>query len=527
MKWTKMLFTREKNSETKSLSTELDDITENVKSIFKDIESNKKVLKSLFGETIDFVIDDVQLGKRKGMICYFNTTININLLTDVVYKPIQHSNEINLNDGIEKLEEVVFSGLPVAVTDTYRDIIKNLLSGHIVIFIESFTKVLSIQVADVEERSITEPTSQTVIRGPKDGFVESIHTNLSLIRRRVKSQYLRFESMTVGDDTLTSVAICYLENITNEDILNDVRKRLNGMKVKGVFDSGVVEELITDHPYSPFPLMFSSERPDTVASHLIEGKVAIVVDGSPFVLSAPTVFVDFYHTTEDYTNKYFFASFIRIISYVAFFMSLTLSALYIAFTTFHYELIPTLLLVSFQVQSDGVPFPAVIEILMMELTYEILREAGTRMPRAIGPTISIVGTLVIGQAAVEAGVVSSFVLIIVALSAISSFISTDYTFSASLKLLRFFLIIMAGFLGLYGILWGWFIISIHMVSLKSFGVPYASPIAPFILQDHKDAVLRLPNFKTVTRPSYMKTKKTNGNKSQDGSSSMKEGDNWS
>jgi spore germination protein KA len=288
--------------------------------------------------------------------------------------------------------------------------------------------------------------------------------------------------------------------------LQEARSRLKAIDIHSVLDSGNIEEAITDTSFTPFPLIFNTERPDVVASGILEGKIGIIVDGSPFVLIIPAVLTDFFQSSEDYYQPFLMSSFIRIIRYVSFMVALILPSLYVGVTTYHQELLPTDLLISIQAQREGVPFPAVIEILIMELTFEILREAGVRMPRAVGQTVSIVGALVIGQAAVEAGLVSNVLVIVVSFTAIASFVSPIYNFSISTRLLRFILIFFASVAGLYGIILFLIFMVAHLVSLRSFGVPYLTPIAPLIVEDQQDVFVRFPIWSNRTRPTYLKTK---------------------
>ncbi|HYK74740.1 MAG TPA: spore germination protein, partial [Pseudoneobacillus sp.] len=412
------------------------------------------------------------------------------------------------DDDLEAVRDKYFSALNYHYSNEYHQLVHDILNGYIILFIDRYEKALAFAIDNIEFRSITEPSTQTIIRGPKDSFTESISTNISLIRRRIKNPKLIFEEFIIGIDSRTKVSIGYLDGVINQGILEEAKKRLNSIQISSIMDSGNIEESITDEYLTPFPLVFNTERPDVVASGIIEGKIGIIVDGSPFVLVIPTVLTDFFQSSEDYYQPYLMASFVRMIRYVSFMVALILPSLYVSIVTFHQELLPTNLLVSIQAQREGVPFPAVIEVLIMELTFEILREAGVRMPRAVGQTVSIVGALVIGQAAVEAGLVSNVLVIVVAFTAIASFVSPIYNFSISTRLIRFILIFAAAVVGLYGILIALILMVAHLASLRSFGIPYLSPIAPLIMEDQQDVFIRLPNWSNRTRPTFLKTEQS-------------------
>ncbi|WP_078546344.1 spore germination protein [Litchfieldia alkalitelluris] len=478
------------------------------KKISTDLDENKKFLQNEFGQSLDFKLEDVTVGNKKGFVCYLDTMIAKNKLTEQVYQPIEEMNNdenINLtNDTIEKYRKDFFPGITFHYSKEKNELVWSILSGYTALVIDGVTTSLALEVINEDRRAIEEPSTQTIIRGPKEGFTELLNTNISLIRRRLKNQNLRFENFVIGKDTRTSVALGYVDGIINKDILSELKNRLNKIDASLILDSGNIEEYIVDKTYTPFPLTYSTERPDAITSQLVEGKAILIVDGSPFVLSVPTVFTDFFQASEDHYMPFFMGTFLRMLRYISFMVALVLPSLYVAITTFHHELLPTELLISVQAQREGVPFPAVVEIFMMELTFEVLREAGIRMPRAVGQTVSIVGALVLGQAAVEAGLVSNVLVIIVAFTAIASFVSPVFNFSIATRLLRFVLILLAAFLGLYGVLLGLVLMVIHLTSLRSFGIPYLTPVAPLLVEDQMDVFLRLPIWANKRRPTYLK-----------------------
>jgi spore germination protein KA len=478
-----------------------------------NLHRTKQRIKAIFGNTADLMIEDIKVGQRDGLLFYLTTMTDWQVVTNKVLYPLTESvdqKELILTDADwQNYGKKIFSGSQHSFIELEHEIFDAIVNGEAVIFVDGLQPVLSIKIRAIEKRSIEEPTTQTIVRGPKDGFNEDVQTSLSLIRKRIKNPALRFENYTIGSDTGTSVYLAYVDGIINKKILAEIQKRLADIDTNALFDSGVLEELVEDKTLSPFPLLYNTERPDSIAAHLISGKFALFVDGSPFVLSAPATFSDFTSVSEDYYQPFMMGTFIRLIRYLAFLTALLLPSFYVAVITYHHEMIPTQLLISVISQREGIPFPAVFEALLMEITFEILREAGIRMPRAVGGTISIVGGLVIGQAAVEAGIVSNIMVIVVALTAIASFVAPIYSFAISTRILRFIYIIIASIFGLYGVFLGMIMLVAHLSSLRSFSVPYLSPFAPFTWQDHGDVLLRLPTWAMKKRPSYMQTESPN------------------
>jgi spore germination protein KA len=478
-----------------------------------DLHRAKQQIQTVFGSTADLMIENIKIGQQDGLLFYLTTMTDWQVVTNKVLYPLTESvdqkEQILTDAQWQNYGEKIFSGSQHSFIELEQDIVDAIVNGEAVIFVDGKQSVLSIKIKAFEKRGIEEPTTQTIVRGPKDGFNEDIHTNLSLLRKRIKNPALRFENYTIGTETSTSVYLAYVDGILNKKILEEIQKRLADIDTNTLFDSGVLEELIEDKTFSPFPLLYNTERPDVIAAHLISGKFALIVDGSPFVLSAPATFSDFTSVSEDYYQPFMMGSFMRIIRYVAFLLALLLPSFYVSVITYHHEMIPTQLLISVMSQREGIPFPAVVEALLMEITFEILREAGIRMPRAVGGTISIVGGLVIGQAAVEAGIVSNIMVIVVALTAIASFVSPIYSFAISTRLLRFLYIILASVFGLYGVFLGMIMLVAHLTSLRSFSVPYLAPFAPFTWQDHGDMLIRLPVWAMKKRPSYLQTENPN------------------
>ncbi|WP_433615537.1 spore germination protein [Paenibacillus cellulositrophicus] len=376
----------------------------------------------------------------------------------------------------------------------------HLLSGDTLLFIDRIGSAVIASTKGGERRSVTEPESQTVIRGPREGFTESLRTNTALLRRKIKSPNLWLEEMQLGRVTQTDVGIMYIHGIVDEKNVDEVRKRLSVIDIDGVLESGYIEELLENTNKTIFPTIYHSERPDVIAASLLEGRIAIMVDGTPFVLLLPSTFNMFFQAAEDYYNRFDVGSLIRFLRYFSFLIGLLLPSFYVAIIGFHQEMIPTSWLLKLAVQREGVPFPAFVEAFIMETVFEILREAGVRMPRSVGNTISIVGGLVLGQAAVEAGIVSPVVVIVVSLTAIASFVSPAYNIGIAARMLRFVMLIAASMFGIYGIACMLLILVLHLCSLKSLNVPYMAPYAPMIYPDMKDSMLRMPQDYMKKRP---------------------------
>jgi spore germination protein KA len=497
-------FLRKKSKKRgKSTKEELFEQQDIPKNYSRHVVDNKKRIEELFTGAFDFKCESIKVGNHQGYITYLSTMLDKNELSNRVMLAATNRQTDQTFRNMEEMRELYFPSINYKVVDNLHQVVWSILNGEVVIMIEGYPEGLVLEIGLPPQRAIAEPSTQTIIRGPKEGFVEALPVNLQLVRKRLKNPRLRFEMFQIGSDSKTNVALGYLNDIVNEDLLKEVKERINKIDVGALLDSGNIEEFIADKSFTPFPLVYNTERPDSICGHLLEGKIAIFVDGSPFVLTVPSLFVDFFQASEDYYQPFIMASFVRLVRYSSFMIALLLPSLYVAISTFHHELMPTQLLISIQAQREGVPFPAVIEIIIMELSFEVLREAGVRMPRVVGQTVSIVGALVIGQAAVEAGLVSNVLVIVVAFTAIASFVSPIYNFSIATRLLRFVVIFSAAFMGLYGILLFLIMMVIHLVSLRSFGIPYLAPVAPFRPKDQDDVFVRFPIWKNKNRPSYL------------------------
>ena len=405
-------------------------------------------------------------------------------------------------NSIQILSERLLTAMRTQNTDDFLELVDYVFKGGVTILIDGSPQALICFVGSSLGRAIAEPVTEPVVRGSRDGFVESYLTNLFLIRRRIKSSRLKVELFRVGSISKTTVAICYVQGIAQNSLIEEVKTRINRIKMDAVPSSGTIEEMITDQSFCLFPLVEYTERPDKVSGSLMEGKVAILVDNTPMTLVVPTTFISLLQASEDYDNNFIYASFVRLLRVLSLNIALLLPAVTVAIMTFHQEIIPDKLLGIIITTRKELPFPIYVEILAMELFFEILREAGVRLPRTIGQSVSIVGGLVIGQATVNAGFVGFIPVIIVSLTAVASFTLPNYAAGTAIRILRFGLIILAALLGGVGVMMGLMFILFYLCGLRSFGVPYLSPIAPLSLGDLKDSLVRAPWWGMLTRPHF-------------------------
>lgn len=472
------------------------------KLISSDLSANEDFLRDIFHQCSDVVYRVVPINdKTKLLFVYIDGLCDTKPLDEMMLNPVRSSDK---KCEVFIFEEFVANRLrqvaQIKSTKNVNELINGILTANVAILVEGETTALLADLKGFEKRSIEEPSSESVIRGPRDGFTETLRVNTSLIRRRIRSPRLKIESFTIGKLSKTDVAIVYIEKIASDSVIEEVRKRLESIEIDGVIETGFIEEFVEDFPFSPFPQVQNTERPDIVCGSLLEGKVSILVDNTPFVLIVPMTFWSGLQAAEDYYERFIYVTFIRWIRYILFNISLLLPSIYVAVITFHPQLIPANLLISIASAREDVPFPVLFEAIMMELMFEALREAGIRLPKSIGSAVSIVGALVIGEAAVQAGIISAPMVIVVAATGIASFAVPRYNFGTAYRLLRFPILIMAGLFGLYGVILGMIAILIHLVHLRSFGVPYLSPIAPQNPKYLKDVLVRAPRWSMHRRP---------------------------
>jgi spore germination protein len=449
----------------------------------------------------------------RAVLLFLNELADSKMINEHVLKPLlinfRLSDEAdganmpsNLLDIIKDRFLTVNDVIKVAVSD----VSSHIFHGNAALWIEGADEVLVINTKNKKSRKFAEPLTEALVRGPRLGFNESLQDNLAILRQQVANPNLSVITKHVGQRTKKELAIVYFAGIVNEDLLQEVERRIDNMiELDDIPESGYIEQLIEENHMTLFPQLQSTERPDRIVAALLEGRVVILLDGIPFALIAPVTFAMLLQSPEDYYERWIPGSLIRLLRYFAAFLTIFLPSIYIAFVSFHQGLIPTTLAISIAATREGVPFPSIIESFVMEIAIEILREAGLRLPKPVGQTVGLVGGLVIGEAAVQAGIVSPIMVIVVSLTAISSFVIPQYAGGISMRVLRFGAMICAGVLGLFGVIFYFLILSIHLVKLKSFGVPYVSPAAPIYLSDWKDFVLRLPQKMMTRRPKMLFT----------------------
>lgn len=477
-----------------------------------ELEPAARFFDRLLGVNNDFVMRRFHVfGRYSAILCYFANMVDQSLVNKDILKPFMYvpphleGKTVELGQLSDTLLNDTIYHTACQLERRLDALVHAVLQGNTIVIVDGLDDAFLIDTRSIDKRSIDTPATEQVIRGPREGFIELLGTNVSLLRYRLQTSDLRVKTTEIGRKTKSKVAVCYLEGIANPDLLTEVDKRLAKIDIDAVLDSGYLEQFIEDNHYSPFPQVQYMERPDKVAANLLEGRVAILVDGSPMALVVPTVFNQFYQSVEDYTERFLLMSALRLARLVALMFSLVFPSLYVAIISFNPELIPTEFAVAVAGGRAGVPFPAIIEVFVIEISMEVLREATIRLPQQVGGALSIVGVLVVGQAAVSAGFASPITVVIIALTTIGSFATPSYNAALALRLLRFPLIIMAGIFGLYGVMIGLIVIANHMLSLKSFGVPYMSPLVPGSFEGMKDTIFRGPLTWMRKRPMFLLT----------------------
>ncbi len=464
--------------------------TETSQPLHSHVEQNLKEIEQALGNPPDLIIRrfHVEKSNKNAAIVTIDGMVDKNLIEQGIIKPIFEKSE-DIPITISSLEKSLLLSQDIKKVSSITKLFQPLLIGHAILLLEGETEALLINLIGFESRDVEESKTEATVRGAHEGFTEQLAVNLTMVRRRITNPKLRIESYTKGKETNTIISIFYVKDFADESILSELRKRIERITTEKVLDSGTIEQLIEDAPSSIFPTVGNTERPDRFAAKLLEGRIGIIVDGSPNSLTIPYLFIEGFQSHEDYYSRPFYSSVIRIFRFLAFFLGTTLPAIYVATQNFHKEMIPSELLASIAAARQGVPFPLILEIIMMLIVFDLLREAGVRMPRAVGQAISIVGALILGDAAVQAGIVGTPTIIVVAVTGITTFIVNP--FADAISLLRYLLIIPVFILGMYGFVLGYLALIVHLSSLRSFGVPYLSPISPRIFSDWRDTFVRL------------------------------------
>lgn len=468
--------------------------------LFETVEKNCHFLQGAFNETEDLEIEDVIFQQIPGKIVYLHTVANAEKCEEVFFK---YSKEV-LEAPCDARE---FSGVTIFKTDSLEKIVESIVQGMCVLFLENESKAYIFDTPIESNRSPDEPDTEKTVRGAHIGFIEDLNTNLHLLRNRIKNEDLHIKYMTLGTETNQEVAIVYMDNLANEQTVSEIENRLAEITVDSVFAPGYIEEFIEESPYSPFPQNLYTERPDRVEAHLMEGRIAILSENSADAIILPVTFFSFFQSPDDYNSRPYTGSVFRLLRFFSFLGTLLLPPLYIALVGFHFEIIPYEMITLVKSSITGIPFLPFFEAMFMAVTVELIREAGVRLPSPIGETIGIVGGLIIGDAVVNAGLVSNVMVIVIALTAIMSFTISSYEMGNTVRILNLPIMIAASLFGFVGIVIAFSLIVAHMCKLESFGVPYLSPLAPVTIAEWKDAILRFPVWDLRQRPKHIRAQK--------------------
>ncbi|BBH18843.1 spore germination protein [Paenibacillus baekrokdamisoli] len=465
--------------------------------IDKDLTQTLAHLHHFFSDTPDLIIRKLHIKQtgEQAILTYLDGLTDKTSINQDVLRPLQ----FEAGSGIAGSELIITIG-NIVPKSIWPQIEMSIFNGNSMLFVEGRTEAYSLDTRGWPQRAIEDPQLEPSLKGAHQGFLETGEQNIALIRRYIPNRELKIKRLTVGQRGHTLVSILYLEDVVNPLLLQRLEERINQINVDVIINTGELAEFIEDNPFSLFPQFISTERPDAAASQILQGRCVVVVDRSPSVLVAPVTFMSFFQSIDDYSMRWSIATFLRLLRISAFFIAVFLPAIYISIISYHYEIIPLKLLHTLGDSRGQVPFPPFVEAVLMEITLEMLREAGVRLPAPVGQTVGIVGGIVIGQAVVQAGLISNVMVIVVSFTAISSFILPNYDMVAAVRLLRFMLMALAAMFGFVGVIIGFMIMIGHLISLQSLGSPYGSPLAPVRYADWKDTLVRIPLWLMNKRP---------------------------
>ncbi|MFA9458631.1 spore germination protein [Halalkalibacter sp. AB-rgal2] len=488
----------------------IDDSIKQMKRIDSQLKDSRSKMGDIFKDSDDISFHDYQFGHHLSIQSFImhcqslvqKEKVNFvkSLLQDVVKHEVGPANEITL-DRLKHfvINHGVTNETPVLIND-YEEATTKVLAGYFVLFIDGWDQALAFEAISIEGRAVDEPSTESVIIGPHEGTVEDLKKNIGLIRSRMQSKHLKLKSMHVGKVSRTEIAYMYLEGAVDAEVLSEFERRMEKVKELEILETTFIEELIEDSTLSPFPQYRYTERPDTANAALLDGKIIVLVHGTGSILICPALYLELFQSVEDYYQRSIISTTIRLMRFIAVIIALTLPSVYIALSTFHPEMIPTILLLAIINTREGIPFPALIEALIMVFFFELMREAGIRMPKPVGQAVSIVGALIIGEAAIQAGIASPIMVVVVALTGISSFAVPQYNLGISYRILQFPLMFLAATLGGFGIMVGLLLILLHLSSLRSLGIPYLAPFAPLRPNKLRDAFIRVSIGKLLRSP---------------------------
>lgn len=488
------------NQETKDLNKPLED-----SSFSSSLEENLEMITALFVDVDIFIMRTFQNSHNSSLkyaIAYFDGVVDSAIINDDIMKPLMLSETVTPGDNlINTLMNNVVMVNEARKTQKVNDIIDAIAYGDTILFAEGSDEVLILNTKEIRTRAIEEPENERVLSGPREGFNESLVQNLSMVRRKLRTNELKLKYLTLGRVTKTRLCVCYIDKIVNKKILEELYRRLNSIDIDAVLDANYITELIKDAPWSPFRTTGYTERPDVVIGKILEGRIAVFIDGSPVVLTVPYLLIEDFQSDEDYYLSFFYTSFSRFLRIVGFFLTISVPGFYVAVVAYHHEMLPTSLLTSIAIERKSVPLPAALECIIMLFVFDILRETGIRMPTNVGQALSIVGALVIGQAAVDAKLVAAPMIIVVAITGITSLLVPKM--NAPVIYVRVFLLLLATSFGLYGFMLGLCCVMIHLMNLYSFGIPQISTSGSLQFQELKDTFIRAPWWTMITRTKFV------------------------
>lgn len=474
-----------------------------------DLNENIELIEHIFKHSDDIAKRRFSIGKINQTdiyMAYTDNMINREILQrDTLKNIIYNMDDLPPSNQFEFIKSRALQSIDIKELLTVDEITQSIMSGDVIMLVNGYDKALMISLKSFPNRGINSAQTEITVRGAKDSFTEVAAFNKVLIRRRIKDTNLKMENLKVGVRSRTDVTVTYIEGIVDPTLVEEVKRRIDSFTIDGILDIGMLEHLIESNWASPFPQFQSTERPDKTASALLEGRVALLVDNSPMALILPVTLNSFFQASDDYYSRWQIVTFIRILRYIAAFVAIGFPGLYVAVTNYQPELIPTSLALSFSAARQGVPFSILVEVIILLLAFELIMEAGVRLPSPMGNTIGIVGGLIIGDAAVSANLVSPMVVIVVAFTSIAAFTIPNETFLSAFRLIKYMILFLSSTLGLYGYILGMMLVLVHLAGLKSFGIPYLSPlVAPNLGRDNpmSDSILKFPIHKMLFRPIY-------------------------
>ena len=475
--------------------------------ISEDLRVNEQWIRDTFTGCADILIRPMRLGRERKINClmvYPEVAVSNMMLDDsAIGKLVNHFWESTPEEMKDFLKQNSLGIADAKKLRTRKEAEDAMLAGNAIFFIDGLGEALKISSVGYPQIGVAAAESEKVLRGSREGFTDSVKVNSALLRKRLRDGRLKVEEHTLGTRSHTMLQMVYMEDLVPVQLLDQIRERLDAYRIDGILDSGMLEQLTEKSWRSPFPQFQSTERPDRAAEELLKGKVVVLTDHSPETLVLPGSFHGFMESSEDWHHRFEIASFLRVLRYAALLISTVLPGLYLAVIRFHTQILPANLILSFAQARAGVPFSSVAELLILELSFELIREAGVRVPGSLGNAIGIVGGLIIGDAAVSANLVSPIVVIIVALTALGAMVIPNEEFASAFRLLKYLFLVLGGFLGIFGIVLGGYFVVAHLAGLLCFGMPYLSPFV--VVQDNRgtgEGILRLPFRKRIYRPFY-------------------------